>query len=85
MEKHNKCTECDYSKLEKSVENIRRSIDSARNWMISTLILALCSTLYFGFSIGEWKGDMERRVSIVEKFVQSVPNNNFIYELHKAN
>lgn len=80
-----KCEACDYSRLEKSVENIRRSIDSARNWMIITLVSALCSTLYFGFSIGEWKGDMERRVSIVEKFVQSVPNNNFLYELHKAN
>lgn len=57
----------EHSRLEESIENIRRSIDSARNWMIITLVSALLSTLYLGMSLGEWKGKIESRIAFLEQ------------------
>lgn len=61
------CGTCEHSRLEESIENIRRSIDSARNWMIITLFSALCSMLYLGISLGEWKGKIESRIAFLEQ------------------
>lgn len=49
-----------------ALEDIKNSIDSTKRWIIGTLFGLISAALYFGFSVGTWKGGIEERLSHIE-------------------
>jgi len=49
-----------------ALEDIKDSIDSTKRWIIGTLFGLISAALYFGFSVGTWKGSIEERLLHIE-------------------
>lgn len=54
-----------------ALEDIKKSIDSTKRWVIGFLFGLIGTTLYFGFTVGAWKGGMEERLIHLETSFES--------------
>ena len=59
-----------FSSMDETLRDIKKSIDSTKKVMILFLLGLIGSTLYFGFTVGTWRGGIEERLEQVEMSLQ---------------